>query len=208
MYIVDKNTGKGTAVIFDSLRMVGTGLEVSISSLQLDGQIHIEPGHEALIAADTTVHEIAKGSMYIYTILTNDAAPIGDDQELEMLVSTPANSHVHVTITSSAAGDSEFQITEGITIIDEGSGMQAYNINRHYPDTGTTTSGYSVPTFIGGVDIYSVFVPGGTKQQSIGSELHSSFVLNQDEDYVITTTNRSGGNAAMSIAVEFYEHGV
>ena len=206
MQILDINTGEGTEVVLDDLNMVGDGLEVSIAAEQLDGQLHIESMYEGLTTVDTTVHEVAEGSMYTYTLMTNDGAPIGDNQDLELLVSTPADEMTHVTITTAAGGSFEFRITEDVTIIDEGSGMQAYNINRNFPDTGTSVSGYSQPTTIGGVTIYEEFIPGGTKQQSVGAVLHADFVLKDSEDYVIKATNRSGGNQPMAITLEYYTH--
>ena len=206
MRILDVNTGESKEVIFDSLTMVGTGLEVSIAEEQLDGQLHVEEDYEALTLVDTTLHEVAEGTMYTYTLMTNDGAPIGDNQDLELLVTTPVDKHVHATITSAAGGNFEFKITEDVTIIDEGSGMQAYNINRNYPDTGTTVSGYSQPTTVGGVTIYEEFVPGGTKQTSVGATIHPDFILDNDEDYVIKLTNRAGDNQPMTITFEYYSH--
>jgi len=206
MQILDINTGEGTEVVLDDLRMIGTALEVSISTLQLDGQLHIEEMHEALTVVDTTLHEVAEGSMYTYTLMTNDGAPIGDNQDLELLISTPLGEMVHCTITSAAGGNFEFKVTEDVTIVDEGSGMQAYNVNRNFPDTGTAVSGYSQPTTIGGVTIYEEFIPGGTKKEAAGATIHPDFVLDDDEDYVIKLTNRAGENQPMTITFEFYTH--
>lgn len=206
MYIIDKNTGELTAVIFDSLKMVGTSLEVALPTTQLDGQLHVEDDYDALITADTTLHELVEGGMYKYSLMTNDGDPIGDNLDLELLLSTPSDRHVHVGVETTAAGDSEFRITENVTIVDEGSGMQAYNLNRLFPDTGITTSGYSQPTTVGGTTIFETYIPGGIKNSAVGSELHSDFILTTSEDYVVKLTNRSGNNAAMAIVVKFYEH--
>ena len=202
MQILDINTGKGTSVIFDSLTMVVDALKVSASN------IPISNGESAIITLDVTRENVALGAMFVGSVLTHDSDPIGDNQDLEVLITTPTDKHVHMEIEAAAGGASEFHIYENPTITDNGSGIYIWNKNRDSSDLTNTVSGYSQPswTYVG-VPIVSRYIPGGTIL-AYGGESTSTFVFDNDEDYILQVTNRAGTAQPMSIKFQFYTHDV
>jgi hypothetical protein len=176
--------------------MPGTGLNVRIRS-------PIDPIVAAVPVIESVHSEIHKGEMYFGSVFE---AALADDGVLSFSTPDPIGAAVHFTFAAACGGDAEVELLEGHTV-SGGDAITIRNMKRDKADSGLAAL---KDTTIGGtpVTLAHVSLPGGSGPHagggSVGSRANMEWITDAAKSYAIRVTNRSGGNAATSIVVNFY----
>ncbi len=176
--------------------MPNTGLNVRIRSPR-------DPLVAAVPVIESVHHEIHEGEMYFGGVFE---AAVADDGTLNFATPNPIGVAVHFSFAASCGGDAEVELLEGNTV-SGGDAVTIRNMKRDEPDSGLAAL---KDTTIGGtpVTLAHISLPGGSGPHagggSAGSRANMEWICDATKSYAIRVTNRSGGNAAVSIVVNFY----
>lgn len=122
-----------------------------------------------------------------------------------LLTLTAGSMQPHVLWNVAAGGNSTFRIVEGGTITG-GATITAYNRNRSSTATPLATV-VAGGTLAGGVALDGEYIPGGSGglKPGGGSRADAEWVGDETKKYTFEIVNASGGNAGISITLDWYE---
>lgn len=179
------------------------------NALQLsDGSTKVLVDHlnEALVVQDEIHSNIHRGIFFSATHLT---LALANNDTSNILFATSGVVHLRMTVSASAQTLVEFH--EDATVSASGTSIALYNRNRLSPIGSGTTGLFHDPTIVSsGTRLYVTFVPGGTKNQAIGSENQTfqEWILKPHMLYLCVCTNNSGSASSFSCEVDLYEPGL
>lgn len=167
-------------------------------TLDLDDETSAAP------AIDILHYKTHKKEAYSVAVLSLDVA----DNGTLGVTFNPGTDEFHLSpVSVTASGKSAFWIYEGV-ITNTNAGTLLTVFNKYRDATNTTTlAAYSGQTVTNlGTCIRPGSIPGGTRQQAIGSSQSSrdEIVLKTNTVYYLVITNFSGGAADLSISLEGY----
>ena len=135
------------------------------------------------------------------SIVKNDAA----NADLHIIVGSAKE--LHTTVTVSGAGDAQILFYEGTTYDAAGTAVVIHDKNRTTANTSNATAAHTPTVNTLGTVRHHSFLPGGTKNSSIGSYRANGqeWIFKKSTDILIRLTNNGGAAKDFSIEVEFYE---
>jgi hypothetical protein len=161
-------------------------------------------------------HALVHTGMTYSTGLYNEV--VADDGTLELSILTGANYEAHLEIAAQSGGSSLLSVFEGRTV-SGGGAVTPRNKNRSIttsvtggaldPDAACQETVTSNPvSSTGGTTLQAAFLLGGTGPLSGGASASSraEWILKRSTQYTVILQNLGGGNKAMALALEWYEH--
>ena len=160
----------------------------------------------APVFIDFEHHEIHEGDTYDTSYLLAVLANAGN---LDLLLVTPAAILPHVVFSATCGGDADLLLYEATVTTNDGTPLPRRNKRRDSGKTAQVTS-FHTPTVAGGSEgtlLFSVFLPGGEKNQASGGSAssRSEWILKSSTKYLLRLTNRAGAGKRASINAEWYE---
>lgn len=159
---------------------------------------------KALVTITTPHHMIHVGKSFTVSHWFDNIEAVGSAM-LRILVGDDKELHATVSVSAEATG--RFQIMEGATYQGDGTVITIFDKNRKTANTSNAIAAHTPIVDVAGTIIYDSYIPGGTKQRSIGSVRTNGeeWILKKSEDYLFTYINLGGADKDASIEVEFYE---
>lgn len=134
-------------------------------------------------------------------------AALGDDENFDMIITTPADDWPHVAPEPSFDGSADFLIYRAPTFT-VGTPVDAVNHNENSTNTfGGTVVHTPTVTAVGTQLLISDHVPGGTGGNASGAtagQFTNEFILKPSTSYLFRLTNRSGQANRGGIILNFY----
>ncbi len=169
--------------------------------VQIAGEMFRVEEDGAWIALDLAHERIHLGHVYTASVYNASLANNGT-ASLHIVAGTV---EPHFTYQVAAGGNCVLSVYEGGTLAGTAA-LAAYNRNR---DVATAHKATLVQggTITGGTALITAYVPGGSggTKQGGASRADNEFVGQAGQVYSIALVNISGGAAAVSLGVDFYE---
>jgi len=183
----------------DAAWIVGKGDETHTEPVDM----HKSDGVNALVTAQVTHALIHAGKMFTISGLIEGVA---DGAAFVLGITIPAGKEVHFVIEGAATGDAHGHMFENSTF---SGGTLTTPVNRDRTSSNVLT-GYTFainPTEdVQGDEIFSTFMPGGSKKAAAGSsgESFGEWIFGPGS-YLLRFENHAGAVATMSALMTFYE---
>jgi hypothetical protein len=154
----------------------------------------------ALLTLDNSIHQLLEGKAFHLS----DANVVGNTNSRTLLLTTPNTStRIHLGVKIATNVLVQYFIYENPTVSNVGTDMTSYNKDRHSAVAATLDVNHT-PTVssVGTVLTNGYLVSNNVNSERIEDRL---WVLKQNEEYLVRVTNNSGGNAYITILLDWYE---
>ena len=130
---------------------------------------------------------------------------LANDATHDFLIKVGALS-AHATLRIAVGGDCDFLFYSKTTVSADGAALDSISKNRKNIGVAVMEV-YSAPTVTGvGASLLSLFVPAGTKKALSGGDWgETAWILEQNTNYLVRITNRSGAAIQFSFSVGWSE---
>jgi len=188
--------------------IVDSSVVSSANPVPITTDLLIDSTSGSLVTMRTIHHVVHEGKLYSVSYKAPDASPIADDGTIVLILST-GSKHAYIIASVACGGDGEIEFYENTIIAADGTPVTPQNHNRSCAVASDVTVVRDPTVNADGLYLLSKFVPGGTRNQSIGiigTETHE-WRLQIGVNYMFRLTNRAGSAQPMSITVDWHEEG-
>lgn len=167
-------------------------------------EAYIDPTSSSLVMIEQSHSEIHRGASFMVSRLFSG---IVDDGNADILVQVGNDKKLHIQADVAAEGDAHFFLYESPVFNAAGLPLVPRNKDRSSHFVSTANFYHSPVIANEGVPLENAFVPGGSKQLSVGGKAGSrnEFILNTNANYLFRVVNKREFAADISVRLEFYE---
>lgn len=154
----------------------------------------------ALLTLDNSIHQLLEGKAFHLS----DANVVANTNSRTLLLTTPNTAtRVYLGVKVATNVLVQYFIYENPTVSNVGTDLTSYNKDRNSAVAATLDVNHT-PTVssVGTVLTNGYLVTNNVNSESIEDRL---WVLKQNEEYLVRVSNNSGGNAYITILLDWYE---